>query len=323
LKSDRAKPFDLADRQSPLFRATVFVRSESEFNWVFSCHHAILDGWGHRVLINELVQAYLAIRAGRKVETRAPNRTYREFVAYQEAVRKSESAREFWQQYLRDVGPVSVPRSAPLDCINKEEGKAVHPLEPAMVEALSRVCRGRAVSMQALMLAAWMESLRLLTGHEMVTTGVVMNGRTEYLSDPLSAIGLFWNVMPVVSRAALPLLEQASAIHQDLIDIGPYAAYPLPQLIQYHAAKELFFCSFRYLNFWNQQQLPAESGLRLLGMHASDRYSFPLACTASVNPMTGGGTLQLEYDPEVFAASTIQSVLDHFASLLRNVSIQP
>jgi hypothetical protein len=74
------------------------------------------------------------------------------------------------------------------------------------------------------------------------------------------------------------------------------------------------------LNFWNLQQLPAESGLRLLGLRAYDRYSFPLNCTASLNPLAGGGQLQLEYDPDVFMASTVQAVLDNFAALLEKAA---
>jgi amino acid adenylation domain-containing protein len=320
LIADRVKPFNLSDRQSPLFRVTVFLRSANDFNWVFSCHHAIIDGWGHRVLLNQLVQSYLAIKAGRKAELGAPDSACREFVAYQEAVRRSDKAFEFWREYLNDIDSPPVRHSSHTDTIKVEEAKAVHPLEPSLVETLSQIARAHAVSMQALVLSAWFESLRGLTGQELVTTGVITNGRSEHLTDPLSALGLFWNIVPVVSRVALPMLEQTAVVQKDLIAIEPYSAYPLPQLLTDNGGKELFFCSFRYLNFWNMQQAPAESGLRLLGMRACDRYSFPLSCTASFNPLAGGGLLQLEYDPDVFVASTVQAMLDNFAALLEKVA---
>lgn len=320
LIADRVRPFNLADRQSPLFRVTVFLRSANDFNWVFSCHHAIIDGWGHRVLLNQLVQTYLAIKAGRKTELGMPDSVCREFVAYQEAVRKSDKASEFWKQYLNDVGAPLVPGSMPIGSVKLEEARAVHPLEPSLVETLSQIARARAVSMQALILSAWFESLRGLTGQELVTTGVITNGRSEHLTDPLSAMGLFWNIVPVVSRVALPMLEQVAIVQKDLIAIEPYSAYPLPQLLADHGGRELFFCSFRYLNFWNMQQAPAESGLRLLGMRAYDRYSFPLSCTASFNPLAGSGLLQLEYDPDVFTAGTVQTMLDNFVALLEKVT---
>jgi len=319
LIADRVRPFDLADRQSPLFRVTVFLRSASDFNWVFSCHHAIIDGWGHRVLLNQLVQTYLAIKAGRKTELGMPDSACREFVAYQEAVRRSEKACEFWKQYLNGIGSSPAPRSTHTDSVKLEEARAIHSLEPSLVEALSQIARAHAVSMQALILAAWFESLRNFTGREMVTTGVITNGRSEHLSDPLSAIGLFWNIVPVVSRVALPMLQQVAILQKDLIDMEPYSAYPLPQLVADQGGNELFFCSFRFLNFWNLQQAPAESGLRLLGLRAYDRYSFPLNCTASLNPLSGGGLLQLEYDPDVFTAGTVQAMLDNFAALLEKV----
>lgn len=320
MRSDRSRPFDLSDRQSPLFRVTVFVRSADDFDWFFSCHHAIMDGWGHRAFMNELVRSYLTIKAGKKPDTVAPDRIYHEFVLYQEAVRKSEQAREFWRGYLQGIGPASLSPATPSAPVEGEPGTLVHVLEPVVVEALSQLSRNSAVSMQALVLGAWCESLRLLTGRELVTVGVLMNGRSEFLSDPLSAVGLFWNIAPVVSRAPQPLLQQAAAVHKDLIEIQPYSAYPLPQLLEDRGGDDLFFCSFRYLNFWNLQQPPAESGLQLLGLRAFDRFSFPLACTASFNPLSGYGVLQIEYDTEVFAAGAAGSALDRFASLLRDVA---
>ena len=320
LIADRVKPFNLADRQSPLFRVTVFLRSANDFNWVFSCHHAIIDGWGHRVLLNQLVQTYLAIKAGRKVKLGVPDSACHEFVAYQEAVRRSDRAFEFWKEYLNGIDAPSVPHSRPTGTIKIEEAKAVHPLAPSLVETLSQIARSHAVSMQALILSAWFESLRGLTGQELVTTGVITNGRSEHLTDPLSALGLFWNIVPVASRVAFPILEQVAIVQKDLIAIEPYSAYPLPQLLADQGGRELFFCSFRYLNFWNLQQAPSESGLRLLGVRANDRYSFPLNCTASFNPLAGGGLLQLEYDPDVFTASTVQTLLDNFAALLEKVA---
>ncbi len=320
LTADRIRPFDLADHESPLFRATVFLRSANDFNWAFSCHHAIIDGWGHRVLLNQLVQTYLAMKAGRKTELGMPDSACREFVAYQEAVRRLDIASEFWKQYLNDIGASSAPRSTYIESVKLEEARAVHSLEPSLVEALSQVARAHAVSMQALILSAWFESLRGLTGRALATTGVITNGRSEHLSDPLSAMGLFWNIVPVVSRVALPMLQQVAIVQKDLIDMEPYSAYPLPQLLADQGGKELFFCSFRFLNFWNLQEAPAESGLRLLGLRAYDRYSFPLNCTASLNPLAGGGVLQLEYDPDVFTAGTVQAMLDNFAALLEKVT---
>lgn len=320
LIADRENPFNVANHETPLFRVTVFVRSVNDFNWMFSCHHAIIDGWGHRVLLNQLVQSYLAIKAGRKAELGVPDSACREFVAYQEAVRRSDKAFEFWKEYLNGIDSPSATHSRLTDTIKIEDAKAVHPLAPSLVETLSQIARSNAVPMQALLLSAWFESLRGLTGQQLVTTGVITNGRSEHLTDPLSSLGLFWNIVPVVSRVALPMFEQVAAVQKDLIAIEPYSAYPLSQLLANNGGKELFFSSFRYLNFWNMQQAPAESGLRLLGMRACDRYSFPLSCTASFNPLAGGGLLQLEYDPDVFAASTVQGMLDNFAAYLEKVT---
>jgi len=148
-----------------------------------------------------------------------------------------------------------------------------------------------------------------------VATGVISNGRSEYLADPLSAVGLFWNVAPVVSRGKLPLLQQAEAVQKDLIDIQPYASYPLTKLIADNAGEELFYSAFRYLNFWNSKQVPEQSGLRFLGAYVVDRYPFALTCTAGVGP--SGRYIQLEYNPKSISPEFVRSLLNSYKNLLQ------
>jgi aryl carrier-like protein len=326
LRTDREKLFDPFDRETPLFRVRVFQRSESEFNLMFSCHHAIMDGWGHRALLNDLVKAYLSLKSGTKADLGEPDIACREFATFQEAVRRSEMAMTFWREYLDGVNPaaLTLPVSANLSVSQDQtllhEASLVRHFTPELVKALLHAARKNAVSMQALTLSAWFEVLRALSGQELVVAGVIANGRSEYLSDPLSAVGLFWNIIPVVSRSTLSLSALAVEVQRDLAEAGPYSAYPIVQLLADRGAHELFSSTFRYLNFWNTQQIPKDSGLRLLGVRSYDRYSFPLNCSVVVDPSQNGGYLQLDYDPGGFERDRVAGVLDHYYSLLERVA---
>src|SRR5437016_5684004 len=206
LLSDRSHLFEYSDHKMPLFRVTVYLRSATELDLFFSCHHALLDGWGHRVMSNQLFEAYSQLKSGIKPELGEPDAGCKEFAAFQEAVRRSPKASAFWRNYLNGIEPPSLNPPALVPSPEPEQLAFVRPLESADVHALESLARETGISMQALLLGAWMETLHGWSGDRVVVSGVVSNGRSEYLSDPLSAVGLFWNVVPVVSREPLPLL---------------------------------------------------------------------------------------------------------------------
>jgi hypothetical protein len=301
----------------PLFRIVVFLRSATQFSVLFSCHHAIMDGWGHQIFLNHLLQAYTDIKSGRAPDLGSPDRTYHEFINFEHAVARSGQAAQFWRSYLRDIQFPPLPDFVLPALAETNDPIVISKLESEQNQALERIAQQYAVSMQALLLAAWVELLRQWSGGPLVTTGVISNGRSEYLADPLSAVGLFWNVAPVVSRKKLPLLQQAEVVQKDLIDIQPYASYPLTQLINDNGGQELFYSAFRYLNFWNSKQIPEESSLRFLGAYVVDRYPFALTCTAALGPE--GRYIQLEYNSKSISLEFVEDLLSSYKNLLEEV----
>lgn len=314
IDADRRNLFDTANIHAPLFRVTIFLRSATQFSLLFVCHHAIMDGWGHQVLLNHLVEAYTKIKHGKISDLGEPDNTYHQFVTYEEAMRSSEQVSQFWRSYLSGISFPSLPDFVPPGAQEKEDPIVVAEFSSEQNAVWESVARENAVSMQALLLAVWLEVLRDWSGEPLVSTGVISNGRSEYLTDPLSAVGLFWNVVPIFSRTKLPLLQQAAVVQQDLVDIQPYASYPLPQLIAENGGQQPFYSVFRYLNFWNMKQIPEESGLRLQGTYFVDRYPFALTFTSGVSAI--GRYIQIEYNPKSMSRECVKGLLGSYQALL-------
>jgi amino acid adenylation domain-containing protein len=319
MRADRARLFDLSNHDEPLFRVTALLGSDVEFTLLFSCHHAIMDGWGHRVLINELVQSYTTIKAGMKPDLGAPDVACREFSAYQEGIRESERARNFWREYLAGVKPMEFV-SVGLKGEERDDPTVSLHLSTELTESLVHIAKSRSISMQSLLLSSWLETLRQWSGEDAVVSGVITNGRSEYLTDPLSAVGLFWNIVPVISRTRQPLLDLAAEVQRSLIEMQPHAAYPLSQLLADQICPQPLVATFKYLNFWNAKPLPPESGLRLMNAAGYDLYSFPLNCAARIDPGVGDGYLQITYDAGAVRPEQAQSVLDVYGDLLKRMS---
>ena len=314
IRADRANLFDPENIDAPLFRIVVFLRSATQFSLLFSCHHAIMDGWGYQIFLNQLLEAYASTKSGRTPDLGKSDRTYHDFVNFEHAVGHSEQVAQFWRSYLSDVQFPRLPEFVLPALEETNDPIILSELSSEQNETLERIAREHAISMQALLLAAWLELLRQWSGEPLVTTGVISNGRSEYLADPLSAVGLFWNVAPVVSRDGLPLLQQAGAVQKDLVDIQPYASYPLTQLIANNGGQDLFYSAFRYLNFWNAKQIPEESGLRVMGAYVVDRYPFALTCTVGTGPL--GRYIQIEYNPKSISLENVNDLMNSYKNLL-------
>jgi amino acid adenylation domain-containing protein len=318
IQNDRSNLFDTANIDAPLFRISVFLRSATKFSLFFVCHHAIMDGWGHQIFLNHLVEAYTAIKSGKAPDLGESDDTYRQFVMFERALSASEQVSQFWHSYLSGVRFPSLPDFVSPDVQETDEPIVVAEFSPEQNEAWERVARENSVSMQALLLAVWLEVLRDWSQESVATSGVISNGRSEYLTDPLSTVGLFWNVVPIVSHARVPLLQQAVVVQKDLIDIQPYASYPLPQLIADHGGQELFYSAFRYLNFWNMKQIPEQSGLRFLGAQFVDRYPFAMTFTTGVS--AAGRYIQIEYASKAISRKMVKKLLESYQSLLAGLT---
>jgi amino acid adenylation domain-containing protein len=321
MRADRVRLFDPGNPEEPLFRIMLLLRSRTEFSLMFSCHHTIMDGWGHRIFLNQLMDAYVKAKAGGSPDLGEPDNTYHQFVAFEKAVSNSDHASQFWRSYLAEARCPSLPNFASRPAGKTEERiLAVH-FAPEQTRTLQRMGQENAVSLQALLLSGWLEALRQWSGEVLISTGVISNGRSEYLSDPLSAIGLFWNIVLVISRQQLPLLSQAATVQKDLIAIQPYSSYSLPKLLRENFGRELFYSVFKYLNFWNTQAIPQESGLRVLSAFAVDRYPFALCCSAILED--SGLDIELEFDPNITSIAPARQLLDLCKSILDEVAVKP
>ncbi|HEU0079001.1 MAG TPA: hypothetical protein VFQ76_15215, partial [Longimicrobiaceae bacterium] len=82
-----------------------------------------------------------------------------------------------------------------------------------------------------------------LSGGEDACAGVVWNGRSERLSDPLTALGLFWNLVPVArpATASRDAAARALAVHQDLLQADRFGRYPLAEIMANRGGREPFF----------------------------------------------------------------------------------
>lgn len=313
---DRRAPLPPADGSSGALRFVWFDCGEDAFVLLVSIHHAIDDGWGNQFFMADLFDCYLRISRGEIPALPEAINVFREFVEFEHEMRESPEAATFWRGLALPVSDASkLPQTATQAA--GDAGGTVSCTRPGLVDRLYRTGRSLDLSGKAVALSAWIELLEAEVGEGGPTTvGVVSNGRSDRLSDPITALGLFWNLAPVcVPFEGDDAAGHARKVHRNLVSLEPFATYPLPKIAADRGASELFFATFNYLNLQNNYRGEAVDGMELLSFEVHDRLHYPLNLAVSLNRPENLLTATLTFDAR-FEVTGGRALLDAYLDLL-------
>lgn len=280
--------------KGPLFQIRIFRRSDDSFEFAFSFHHAIIDGWSRATLTTQLYNDYTRLLSGRALLPAAVDWTYREFVALEQQVLADPDATAYFVDMLRE---------APERQLSRKENSAVRgeqkylELEdlPACADALLDLARQLGVPVQSVLLAAHFKVLAGLSGHSRALSCVTHNGRPEQLGAE-NAIGLFLNALPLClplgTESWRDLIRSTTALSASALN---YRRYPLSR-IQQEMGRNFDEVLFNYTHFHVYDQMAGETSDRGLDTHAShhfERSNFNLS--VGVSRGMGGAGLRLTF----------------------------
>ncbi len=230
LGEDRAAGFAL--ERAPLLRLALF-RGEAGWDFVWSTHHAVVDGWCLPLIVRELVALYEGYVAGREAELPRPPRPYRDFVAWLHR-RDGAATERFWRGELGSFeAPTLLAQALPAP-EGEGGGHAEHweVLGEAETEELRAAARRGRVTLGTLAQGAWALVLGRYCGAEDVLYGATVSGRPAELAGAEEMVGLFINTLPV--RVAVPGEAEAGAwlgeLQERLAELRGYEHTPLVEV---------------------------------------------------------------------------------------------
>jgi hypothetical protein len=201
LREDRRRGIDLG--RAPLMRVALFGRGDrrSEFVWTF--HHALLDGRSFGLVLREVFDAYAALRAGTAPVFAPPGRDYAEFVDFLERRESAESLGYFAALLRGKARPTPLPwASAPVEQPHGAGGSASVALAAAVVAKARALAAETRTSLATVVYAAWARVLGRATGDDDVVFGITRAGRRSALDGRTDdMLGLFINTLPLRVRA--------------------------------------------------------------------------------------------------------------------------
>ncbi len=325
LAADLTRGLDLA--HPPLMRMTLVRRAEDIYDFLWSHHHIIIDGWCMPIVLREVFTCYEFFRRGEEVSLPA-SPPYRDYIAWLQN-RDLSDAERFWRETLKHFSaPTPLietlePRSEPAHTGHHELGASV---SPEATEALQNLARQQQLTLSTFLQGAWALLLARYAREADVVFGVTVSGRPPELAGVESIVGLFINTLPL--RVAVPpdaaLIPWLKTIQAHQVEMREYEYSPLVQ-VQGWSAVPRGMALFETLLVFENYPLDAtleDAGisLQICDVHASERTNYPLTVIGCP-----GAALQLRliYDTQRFDSATAERLLKHLKMLLEGFAATP
>lgn len=197
VQAELRRPFDLLE--GPLFRAFLVCQEQQHSVLVFSCHHAVVDGWSLNVILDELPKLYSALAQRRTAPGIPPAASYTGYLATA-AKREQDAAQEvrsFWRDVYHDGVPIL---ELPLDRVrprtrNLASRRVDYRVAAPVVQALRRAGARSGCSPFVSFLAAYAIYLARICGQDELVVGVPAAGQVG--SGTARLLGHDTRVLPI------------------------------------------------------------------------------------------------------------------------------
>ncbi|MBK0417321.1 amino acid adenylation domain-containing protein [Chromobacterium haemolyticum] len=304
-RADLHAPFKPFEAASEMARLRFFQTTDSRCVVFLSIHHAIDDGWGQQRFFDAVFQRY---RRHAAAASAARADVFSEYVALQQQMARDPAAIEYWRQTpFAEKQTVERWRAPPTRMIEHKKRIA-----PRLVAHAGPCARARRIQTRSLYLAAAGQAIARATRDPRVLIGMVVNGRVPELSDPLEAVGLFWNLQPLSFQALECPLETADAIHQRLLLQEKYALYPLSAIFEARSPGREFLYTFNFTNFRALDSKTAD----LRDWDGVDRFHYPINIAVHLDEGSDIAEFRLSGDPAYCGEAAAEALFQAFEETL-------
>lgn len=227
LECDRTQGFSLD--QAPLLRLTLIHLSNNTWQFVWSSHHLLFDGWSLPLIWQDMLTYYGALQQGTMPQL-IPVRPYRDYIAWQQEQDLS-TAESFWRNQLKGFSEPTPLPAARTGISGHYQQQSKH-LSPSLTTALKTFGQQHQLTLNTLVQGAWALLLNHYSSQKQVTYGSVVSGRPADLSGVETMVGLFINTLPV--RVAIdpeqPLVDWLQDRQRQLLELRQYEATALTDI---------------------------------------------------------------------------------------------
>ncbi len=319
LSADRLRGFEMAE--PPLMRLALFRVSSNAYQFIWTSHHILTDGWCVPLIFKEVFAFYEAFSKGQDLLLE-PSHPYRNYIAWLKQQDLSQ-AEAFWRNKLqgfKSPTPLGI-EAEPVYLSAQEEryGEQKASLPASATTALQSLVRQHHLTLNILVQGVWGLLLSRYSNLEDVVFGATFSGRPSELVGAESMLGLFINTLPI----RLQVSPQASLWSwlRDIQDQG-------------FAQSDYEYCSEGQIHEWSEipgslplyesllvfQNYPVDSSVQRSANHdmSSIGAQTKYALTILVSP-SSELDFRIIYNRYRYDNPAITQIIEHFQALLNSI----
>ncbi len=323
------KPFNLA--ADLMLRARLVRLRPHDHALVLVVHHIAGDGWSWGVLSREIADLYQARVQGSASPLSEPQIQYADYALWQRQWLQGEVLNKqlaYWKKQLAGApATLDLPTDRPRPAVETFRGAFVRGQIPqALVKDLTALGRKEGVTLFMTLLAAFQTLLSRYTGKDDIVVGSPIANRIS--GELENVIGFFVNSLALrTDLSGNPSFRDLlKRVREVTLDAYAHQSLPFEKLVEELSPERSLSHNPLFQVSFVLQNAPMPSlelaGLTLTPMPASTRTSkFDL--TVFLRESEDGLVCAIEYNTDIFDASTIERMLGHFESLLRGAAANP
>jgi len=328
-REEAGRLFDL--ERGPLFRASLLKLAEEEHIILLTMHHIVSDGWSLAVFIKEVAALYESYSKGEVSPLEELAVQYADYALWQREWLQGEVLNRqlsYWKQQLEQA-PVALelPTDRPRLPVQSHRGaRQSFLLSAELSRGLQELSRKEGATLFMTLLAAFQVLLSRYSNQEDVSVGTPIAGRQQRETEGL--IGFFVNtlVLRAQVRAEESFRELLRQVREACLGAYTHQEIPFEKLVEELGVEREMSRSplFQVLFVLQNAPLPPISlpGLTLTVVdveNSTSKFDLLLAMTETEEGLAG----TIEYNTDLFDASTIKRLHGHFENLLEAIVAQP
>ncbi|NJM73368.1 MAG: non-ribosomal peptide synthetase [Scytonema sp. RU_4_4] len=239
-QEERLKSFYDSDRKlyfnfsrPCLARLTLIRLADDYYEFVWSFHHIITDGWSSAIILDEWLQIYEALCEGKEIRF-SSNRPFRDYIDWlqEQDLEKTET---FWRQQLAGTKaptPLIYIENKQLILTKQRYEQEKYKLSKERTkELLSFIAKNR-LTLAALINGIWSILISRYTCRRSIVYGCTVTGRPVDLAEVDSMVGIFINTLPMNLKlnTEQDLLSWLQSIQTKLAELRHYEYTSLTQI---------------------------------------------------------------------------------------------
>ncbi len=327
--AETEKPFDLT--QSPLLRISLIKLAQETHILLFSVHHIVTDAWSMGILFRELSHLYNCFCDEKPHSLPTLSIQYVDFSAWQKNWLAGEIGKNqliYWQEKLKNSPPsLNLPYDFTRPQIQTFRGKKeVSKLSKTLSDRLKFLSNQEGVTLFMLLLAGFKTLIYRYTGQEDIAIGTPIIGRN--LSKVEELIGFFINtlVLRTTFKGNQTFKQLIKQVRQTALEAYTYQDIPFEKLVE-ELKPERDLSRTPFFQVWFNMINIEDISFNLSGVEvekiAAPYMSSKFDLTIYLQEQPEGINIQWVYNQDLFTATTIKSLNQHFQNLLESLVTNP